>query len=370
MKMTNKKIAIVINSLKVGGGAEKTVAAISNGLKKRGCDVTIFVFSRSEDEYETSCQIEVLGSALPKNSLGALLAVFSRGREIASLSKKHGIETVVSFMEEANFASLAGKIFFGNKAKVACSVRNNPEKKKLFAKLLMKALYRFADCLAVNSSDLAKLVSGLSSKVAVLYNPVDYEEAVRKAEEPMSAEDERLFADGPVFLNIGRLHPQKGQDILIKSFSAIAKENPAAELVIIGEGQSREFLIGLASSLGVADRVHFLGRRNNVFPFLRRSKAFVLSSNWEGMPNVLLEAMAVGTPIVATDCPTGVRELVAPSSDSKDFPVTTERGILVEVGNEKMLSEAMGKAITEDRKVFIDERFLIDNVLNEWEKII
>ncbi len=368
--MTNKKIAIVINSLKVGGGAEKTASALADGLKGRGHDVFVFVFSRSEEECAVNCEITVLESALPKNSLGALSAIFSRGKEIAKKSKERSIDTFISFMEEANFASLSSKIIFGNKARVICSVRNNPEKKKPMARFLMRALYRFADGLVVNSSALAGLLEGFSSKVSVVYNPMDYEEAQKRAVEDLSMEDAKIFGDGPVFVNIGRLHPQKGQDVLIRAFSLVVKETPQAKLVFIGEGESKERLMALSSSLGLPSKVLFLGRRKNVFPFLRKASVFVLSSNWEGMPNVLLEAMAIGTPIVATDCPTGVREVVAQSSDDANFPVITERGILVEVGNETMLAEAMKSALSTKRKVVVDERFLMDNVLNEWEKII
>jgi glycosyltransferase involved in cell wall biosynthesis len=373
MPQEKKRVAIIINTLRVGGGAERVAAYVADGLKGQGHQVAFLLFDDSGSKYVSDADVFLIGNGqAPRSSLQALAFMFKRAKAIAAFCKENGIDTCLGFMEEANFSAVISKLFFGNRAKVVCSLRNNPEKKKPVAKRLIRILYARADAVVANSlalADIARRRFGLK-RTSVVYNPVAYDRIADLKDKPLPRECEPFFVGGKTFLNIGRLTAQKGQKTLLAAFRQVAERSPEARLAIIGEGELLKDLVKAASDAGLSDKVFFLGRQENVFPFLKAAAAFVLASEWEGMPNAILESLAVGVPVVSTDCPTGPREIIAPAVSPSSWPLETERGILVETGNAAMLAEAMLKAAARGRKEFIDERFLPDNVIKEWEKII
>ena len=151
-------------------------------------------------------------------------------------------------------------------------------------------------------------------------NPVDAEhiEQLAQGESPFRGL-------GPHLLGVGRLAPQKGFDLMIEAFARLAPRFPAAQLWVLGEGSDREVLENLAAERGVGDRVHLVGHVPNPYPWMRNADVFVLSSQFEGLPNVVLEAIACGAPVAAFDSPGGTREilerlpgeLLVPSGDVK-----------------------------------------------------
>ena len=170
------------------------------------------------------------------------------------------------------------------------------------------------------------------SHVVTIGNSIDLETAAKRAAETL---DHPWFASGepPVILGIGRLAPQKNFSLLIRAFARVRHASPS-RLVIIGDGKGKELrkLQALAASLGLTPAdIWFAGRQSNPLKFLANAGLFVLSSNWEGMSNVLLEAMACGCPVVATDCPTGVRELLEGG----------RIGLIVPVGNVDAMAQAI-----------------------------
>lgn len=372
MPQEKKRVAIIINTLRVGGGAERVAAYVGEELRRQAVEVAFLLFDNSGDKYSSTDTFLIGGGQAPKNSWQSWLAIFRRGREIARFCRENKIDTCLGFMEEANFAAVASRLFFGNQARVVCSLRNNPSRKKSNARLLIRFFYAQADLVVANSEALRRIAEkdfGLK-KTAVVFNPVAYDKIADLKDKEVPAPWQPIFSGGETFLNIGRLTPQKDQITLIKAFKRVLEKEPAAKLAIIGEGELKNDLEKLAADLGISDRVFFLGKQENVFPFLKASAAFILSSLWEGMPNSLLEALAVGLPAAATDCPTGPREVIAPGDSISKLPLETDRGILVEPGNVEMLSEAMLKILTKDKKEVIDYRFRPENVIAEWKRIL
>lgn len=185
---------------------------------------------------------------------------------------------------------------------------------------------------------LVKTIRLDPSRVVTIANSIDLEAAAERAAEGL---EHPWFAAGesPVILGIGRLAPQKNFALLIKAFARARQDTPS-RLAIIGDGKGEELLKlqGLAASLGLTPAdIWFAGRQANPLKFLARSTLFVLSSNWEGMSNVLLEAMVCGCPIVATDCPTGVRELLEEG----------RIGTIVPVGNVDLMAQAIVTKLSE-----------------------
>jgi glycosyltransferase involved in cell wall biosynthesis len=204
----------------------------------------------------------------------------------------------------------------------------------------MKSLYRHVDRIVAVSAGVAEdtlRVTGLpASRIVVIRNPVVTPALMQQAAAPCP--HEWLTAAGrstnPVVLGAGRLGQQKAFDTLLRAFATVARQRPA-RLIILGEGAHRRALEKLADELGISDRVLLPGFQANPYAWLSRADLFVLSSRWEGSPNVLTEALALGIPSVATDCPSGPRETL----DSGRF------GPLVAVDDVPQLARAMAETL-------------------------
>jgi glycosyltransferase involved in cell wall biosynthesis len=169
----------------------------------------------------------------------------------------------------------------------------------------------------------------------VTYNPVTTDDLPRLAAEPL---DHPWVAPGapPIVLGAGKLKPQKAFDVLLRAFSHMRARRPA-RLVILGEGPERSRLEALARKLGVAGDVALPGFAANPFAWMSRCGVFALSSAWEGLPGVLIQALACGCPVVSTDCPSGPSEILEPGG----------LGRLVAVGDTEALAAAIEEALTE-----------------------
>jgi glycosyltransferase involved in cell wall biosynthesis len=204
-------------------------------------------------------------------------------------------------------------------------------------RFLLRAFYRYADDIVAVSQGVANdliAFTGLApSRVRVIHNPVVTRELYELAQQEINHPwllDRRV----PVVLAVGRLTTQKDFPTLLRAFAAARRECPC-RLVFLGDGEERSRLEALTRDLGVADAVAFLGFVQNPYAWMSRSHVLALSSRWEGLPTVLIEALAVGTPVIATDCPSGPREIL----------VDGEFGTLVPVGDVGALGRAIGSTL-------------------------
>jgi glycosyltransferase involved in cell wall biosynthesis len=176
----------------------------------------------------------------------------------------------------------------------------------------MRLIYPGVDGIIANSEGVAEdtlRLTGLApNRVTVVRNPVVTPALARLAGAEIT--HPWFLPDAvPIILGAGRLTPQKDFPTLVRAFALVRRQRPC-RLVILGEGKQRAELEGLAGKLGLAGEVCLTGHVTNPYPFMAIAKVFVLSSAWEGSPNVLTEALALGTPVVATDCPSGPREIL------------------------------------------------------------
>ena len=208
-------------------------------------------------------------------------------------------------------------------------------RKSLTAFLLRRFLwfYSWADYIVSVSQgladDLAKIAGRPLKNIRVIYNPVVTPELLEKAKEPL---DHPWFAPGepPVILGVGRLHRQKDFPTLIRAFALVRQHKPA-RLMILGEGSERYKLEALIDELGLTNEIALPGFISNPYAFMSKASVFVLSSLYEGLPTVLIEAIAVGKAVISTDCPSGPAEIL----DSGKY------GCLVPVSDIKALAEAI-----------------------------
>jgi glycosyltransferase involved in cell wall biosynthesis len=208
-----------------------------------------------------------------------------------------------------------------------CRLENAPERqiRGLF-RLWAQRSFRRADRVVGNSRGVsAAAVSHLGldrDRVRTIYNPIDSEGIEDRAQEPLP------FERPPgtfVIVHAGRFSRQKNQRLLLGAFAELP---PPAELWMLGQGRLRSALAGQAARLGIADRVRWLGFQENPFRFFRAADVFVLSSDWEGMPNSLLEAMACGTPAISTRCDYGPEEVIDDGVSGLLVPTGDEGGLL------------------------------------------
>ncbi len=249
-------------------------------------------------------------------------------------------DALVSTLPHANAIALIAKKLFAEQLRVVARREinfqmeyANADFKYRLTLQLERLLLPFADAVVAVSDgvadDLKRGAPNISHLVQVIYNPVVWPDHAERAGQPV---EHPWFGDPamPVILAAGRLAAQKGYPTLLMAFAELVKSRPC-RLVVLGEGPERQDLIALARNLEIAHAVDFPGFQINPFAFMAKASAFVLSSVYEGLPTVLIEAMACGTPAISTDCPSGPREILKGG----------KWGHLVPVGDSRALARAM-----------------------------
>ena len=327
MKEQGADILIVLPDLRLGGG-QRVLLALSRQFLTMGYDVAIVTLVHDGEliqELPEGAAYRTLNKRLPPAPILAMTSLVG----LIRLFRAARPEMILSTMTGTNLlTALAHRISRGRGRLVlreAVSARNQ---QRSVIRRLMGRLYRFADALiAVSHSvatDLEKL--GLrSSPIYVIPNPVD-EERLRSL---ASAQRGPLRRE-PYVVCVARLALQKDHATLLRAY-AISRLRVTHRLVLVGDGEEREALVRLSRELEIDSRVDFAGAQRNPYPSIARADLLVLPSRWEGYPNVLLEALALGVPVVATDCPGGSKELL----DNGRF------GRLVAPGDHIALARAM-----------------------------
>ncbi|MCK2047152.1 MULTISPECIES: glycosyltransferase [Chromohalobacter] len=324
------KICIVTPSFS-GGGAERIAVNLANYYAKNGLDVCLVVFE-GVGPYRRQ-----VGGSIKLIDLNVKRLRYDAWLKLRKVIKDESPEYVLSVMRGANiFVGLALPIM--NNIKVAFREANTMEafrriswRRRLIHKFLMKFSYGRADVVIANSIDTKKdLVNNnivQESHVKVIGNPVINDDLNEKAGGAL-CHDWLSSSDVLVVLHVGRLDVQKNQALLLSAFSLAVNSVPNLKLVILGEGEEKKNLEELASELGVKDSVDFVAFQDNPYPYYKAADLFVLSSDWEGFGNVIVEALACGTPVISTDCPGGPRTILA----------NGKYGVLVPCGDAERLS--------------------------------
>lgn len=299
------RIAFVIPSLGAGG-AERVATRLANEWHANGHDVTMVTFDLPGTEpffaLDPGVSLRELAASASSGLKAKLGTNIARVARLRSALRELRPDVVVAFMTEANVVALWASRGLG--IPVVISERNQPERPGLGRahKLARRLTYPMARALVVQTDAIAAWGRAhFRIPVHVIPNPVR-----------LGAGDARR-EDGEVqwLASLGRLTHQKGFDILIKSFAAVAGRHPKWRLVIYGEGPDRALLERLRNDSGSPDRILLPGLTKDAAEVLSKASLFVLPSRFEGYPNALLEALAQGLPVIATACPGGTVEILA-----------------------------------------------------------
>lgn len=298
------KVLFVINSL-AGGGAERVMATLLRASGER------------RPEYDFSLALlddEPAAYALPEwltvhqlDCRGSLMRSFRQLRRLLAVERP---DVTLSFLTRANIASIAAMRLRRRPSIISERVNTKAHlatgRSARLSLGMVRVLYPLATkVLAVSQGVADTLVKDFAvstRKIEIIANPVDLDLIATKA-----AEEAPVRIEGPYVAAMGRLVPNKNFALAIEAF---ARSSASGKLVILGEGPERQALEALAAKLGMADRVTLLGFCDNPYAVLARAQYVILSSNAEGFPNALVEALACGVPVVATDCPSGPFEVL------------------------------------------------------------
>ncbi|MFB2879957.1 glycosyltransferase [Floridanema aerugineum] len=351
-----------------GGGAERAMLHLATGTAKRGIK-TDLILAQAEGEYLEKIPPEVRLINLNSRSPVIFWKTLNLRRYL-QLEQPTFLLSALDILSAATWAKRLSvtptKIIMCVQTNLSQQFRNDSGIMSKIRPYLVKQWYPLADGIIAASQGVAEDVSQISgvpvNNIDVIYNPVVMPELFEKAKEPI---DHPWFASGepPVILGVGRLVPQKDFPTLIKAF-AIVKQQISAKLMILGEGEKRLQLEALVRELGLENDVDMPGFKDNPYTYMAKAKLFVLSSAWEGFGNVVAEAMAVGTPVVSTDCPSGPAEILE----------NGKYGKLVSVGDVNALANAILETLENPtNSQLLQERaldFTVDNVVDQYLKVL
>lgn len=365
-----KRLAIFLPGL-YDGGAERVMLNLAAGLVEFGFDVDL-VLAQAEGPFLDNVPASVRIVELNSEHLSAQRTLFSLPSLVRYLRSERP-DAMLSSLNYANIIALWAKRLAGVPLRLSISEHNtfSREREQLTGQYrwllhgLMRRFYPQADTIIAVSEgvadDLASVLGIPHEHIKVIYNPVITPELQTKKE---ARPEHPWFGKNqpPVVLAAGRLTKQKGFDVLIRAFAEVRSQR-VVRLLILGEGEDRSALIDLLRGLDLEQDVALPGFVSNPYSYMANASLFVLSSRWEGLPTVLVEALYCGPPIISTDCPSGPREILKNGEYGQLVPVD-DIGCLAQAIN----SVLDGKTLPIPQTSW--QAFALDTVLGQYVKTL
>ena len=356
-----KKIALFIGSLQKGG-SERVMVNLAEYFHQKQYEVLLVTQYKREPEYSISPEIKRVYSEPDESRLqgGRIHNFCVRFSTLRNIWKTYKPDVILSFLGKNNLMAIATSRFLPTR--VVVSVRGEPtmEYEGKIMQFLAKRVFGFADGVALQTEAVKQFFpKRVQKKAKILFNPLNPNFLDKRDK---GERENKIVA-------VGRLDENKNHTMLIRAFEQIAPEFPEIQLEIYGEGSSREQLEQFIRERKLEDKVKLMGSVTDVAERIAKAKVFALTSNTEGMPNSLMEAMALGLPVVSTDCPCGGPAMLIKQG---------ENGLLVPVGDSDALADAFRKILSDQKFAFklgknayeITKKLHPDTVNREWESFL
>ncbi|NEZ54412.1 glycosyltransferase [Adonisia turfae] len=359
------KLAIFLSSLD-GGGAERVMLNLAYGFAIKGIHVDLLLV-KAEGPYLAQIPSNINLINFNKSKLFQSLPTLIR------YIRKESPTALISALEDTNFIMLWACRLAGSRTQSVVTVHNQlsieakhaTQLKRKLTPTLVSYFYPWADKVVAVSKGVAADLMQIGvpkEKIDVIYNPILTDDLTTKLQE--SVEHPWLKpGEPPVILAVGRLTEQKDYPSLLRAF-ARARQLQKIKLIILGEGEDRVALEALAHTLNIADDIDFPGFVSNPYAYMAKATALILTSAWEGFGNVLVEAMAAGTSVIATNCKSGPAEILAHG----------EYGSLVQVADIEGIASAITNVIhSPSESLKLKKRasdFSLKAALEKYQKVL
>mgnify|MGYP001970062950 CR=1 FL=1 len=375
LSMNKKKLTICMPLFQIGGG-EVVLMTVMNWLVCHGWDVTLVLFQKKGEMLERLDKRVVITSLDASRFLTGFIYLIRYMRAYRP-------NVIMSSSMHSNVLVLLAKIVSRTNTKVILRVGSPLSvvfskwkgRDKVIA-FFTRKIYKKADkIIAVSkgiADDIVKVTNTPREKIVTIHNPKDVDFIRKQSEEYVP--DVFKKNKGPFVLSVGRFTEAKDHPTLIKSFLQVRKKIKDLHLVLLGDGGDRGYIEKMVRAKNIEDCVSFEGYQENPYVYMKNADVFVLSSKWEGLPNVLSEALVCGMDIIATDSPMGgAREILAPSTDYKKRIKTGiekgEYGFLIPVENIEQLSKSITTVLLGGIG-FEKEHLIIENIFSKYEELI
>ena len=339
--MEARRIAIFIKQLSMGG-LERIMVRLANEFAGRGHRVDLVL---AKDEGPLSCEVasEVRIVALDSYrmwwALPNLLQYLRRSQPDSFMAAGWQVNSIATWARLLSWTPF--RLVLSVRSHITQQSRNSDLWYAPFNPFAVKIFYPLADAIVAVSRGILEDLSTVSSAAAengqVIYNPVVDQNLLAKSQEDVSHPWLSQKQDVPVLLGVGRFGPQKNFALLLRAFAEVSRDREV-RLIMVGDGEERDKLEELTQKLDIQNRVDFVGFEKNPYKYMARASLLVMTSRFEGLPSVLVEALACGCPIVSTDCPSGPREILEEGRWGRLVPVDDQEA-LVEAINESLNEE-------------------------------
>lgn len=359
------KILFVIPTLGTGG-AEHVATILANNFAKNH-NVEFLVLEESSVErypIESCISINEVGVTVKRgNKLRAILTFglnfIKQRKALLHRINESKTDLLISFLPKADI--LVFSVYKRSKFKWISSERNDPMSRSSIERKVLNIIYKKVDMLVCQTKKVAKYYKSQGIKnVCVIRNPVIFKEQTNTD----------LKIPYKYIISVGRLAKQKNYEMLIKAFSDVKKKiNCPEKLLILGDGPEKEKLQAIIDGLDITADVLLVGRKNNVIDYLRNAEAFVMSSNYEGLPNALIEAMGAHLPVISTDFFTGAASELIDDSNGFLVPVGDKEKMITAIINIISLSDEEKKLMGNESVKKISSMD-VDIISNKWNDLI